>query len=151
MPDMRRARTLIDAAEQAASASDYAGAERLLREAVALQEAELGPLDPELANTFNNLGVICEIIDKPADAERFYQCAHEIAASVLAPDHPFVTPSGKSLADFHRAHGRPAAPARADAVVSMDLRPPAAAPVNRSSLPPLPVAALPTPAAPSVA
>ena len=120
MSETPAARPLIDAAEQAASAGDYAGAERLLREAVAIQQAELGPLDPELANTLNNLGVVCEILDKPADADQYYQKGYEIAAAVLAPDHPFVTTSRKNLDDFHRARGRPAAPPKVELVVLSD-------------------------------
>ena len=79
MPDIREPRSVIDRAEQAAAAGDYASAERLLREAADLQEASLGPLHPDLANTLNNLGVVCEITDKPADAERCFRRANEIA------------------------------------------------------------------------
>ena len=48
MPDTRDPRSVIEAAEQAAAAGDYASAERLLREAADLQEASLGPLHPDL-------------------------------------------------------------------------------------------------------
>ena len=70
MPDTRDPQAVIAAAEQAALAGDYAAAERLLREAAALQEASLGPLHPELANTLNNLGVVYEVTEKPDEAER---------------------------------------------------------------------------------
>ena len=49
----------MDAVEQAANAGDYAAAEPLLREAALLQEASLGPLHPDVANTLNNLAVVC--------------------------------------------------------------------------------------------
>jgi hypothetical protein len=105
MPDTREARSVVEAAEQAAAASDYAQAEQLLREAALLQEADLGPLHPDLANTLNNLGVVCEITDRPVDAERFFRRAYAIATAALAPDHPFVATSRKNLEDFCEARG----------------------------------------------
>ena len=107
MPETRELRTVIDAAEQAAVAGDYASAEQLLREAALLQEARLGPLHPDLANTLNNLGIVCDIRDKPEDAELCYRRAYAIAAAALEPDHPFVATSRKNLADFCEARGKP--------------------------------------------
>src|SRR5918996_750822 len=107
MPEPREPRSLIAAAEQAAGAGDYVSAERLLREAARLQEAELGPIHPDLANTLNNLGIICDITDKADDAERYYRKAYAIAAAVFHPDHPFVTTSRKNLMDFCEARGIP--------------------------------------------
>jgi hypothetical protein len=107
MPETSELQAVVDAAEQAAAAGDYAAAERLLREAALLQEASLGPLHPDLANTLNNLGVVCEITDKPVDAEAFYRRAHAIATAVLQPDHPFVATSRKNLSDFCDARGKP--------------------------------------------
>jgi Tetratricopeptide repeat/Protein of unknown function (DUF2914) len=107
MPESRDHRSVVDAAEKAAGAGDYGTAERLLREAAALQEASLGPKHPDLANTLNNLGIVCEITQKPEDAERFFRRAYNIAATALKPDHPFVTTSRKNLEDFCRARGKP--------------------------------------------
>src|ERR1700737_4052329 len=107
MPETRELRTVLDAAEQAAAAGDYAAAEDLLREAAILQEARLGPLHPDLANTLNNLGIVCEITNKPADAEVCYRRGHAIATAVLEPDHPFVATSRKNLKDFCEALGKP--------------------------------------------
>ena len=106
MPETRELRSVIEAAEQAAAAGDYSSAEQLLREAALLQEANLGPLHPDLANTLNNLGVVCEIVDKPADAELCYRRAYAIATEVLEPDHPFVATSGTNLRDFCEARGK---------------------------------------------
>ena len=108
MPEPRGAHSLIENAEQAAAAGDYASAERLLHEAVALQEQTLGPNHPDLANTLNNLGVVCEITDNPLDAEHYFRRAYTIATATLAPDHPFVATSRKNLHDFCAARGRPA-------------------------------------------
>jgi hypothetical protein len=108
MPEPREARTIIENAEQAAAAGDYASAEDLLREAAALQEQTLGPHHPDLANTLNNLGVVCEMTDNPIDAEHYFRRAYAIAIATLAPDHPFVATSRKNLHDFCAARGRPA-------------------------------------------
>ena len=107
MPETGDLQTVVDAAEQAAAAGDYASAEQHLREAALLQEARLGPLHPVLANTLNNLGVVCDITDKPADAELCYRKAYAIATAALAPDHPFVATSRKNLRDFCDARGKP--------------------------------------------
>lgn len=101
------ARAIIENAEQAAAAGNYASAEDLLREAAAPQEQTLGPQHPDLANTFNNLGIVCEITDNPIDAEHYFRRAHAIATPMLAPDHPFVATSRKNLHDFCAARGRP--------------------------------------------
>ena len=107
MPEPRDARSIIENAEQAATAGDYASAEDLLREAAALQEQTLGPKHPDLANTLNNLGIVCEMTDNPIDAEHYFRRAHAIATATLAPDHPFVATSRKNLHDFCAARGRP--------------------------------------------
>jgi Protein of unknown function (DUF2914)/Tetratricopeptide repeat len=107
MPEPREHRSIVEAAERAAASGDYVSAEQLLREAARLQEAGLGPMHPDLANTLNNLGVVCEITKKPDDAELCYRRAYAIAAAVLDPDHPFVATSHKNLLDFCEAQGRP--------------------------------------------
>ena len=53
--------------------ASHASAEDLLREAAALQEQTLGPDHPDLANTLNNLGVVCELADNPIDAEHYFR------------------------------------------------------------------------------
>ena len=107
MPEPREARSIVEQAEQAAAAGNYASAEDLLREAAALQEQTLGAQHPDLANTLNNLGIVCEITDNPIDAEHYFRRAHAIASATLAPDHPFVATSRKNLHDFCAARGRP--------------------------------------------
>src|SRR5262245_5922906 len=124
MPEPLEPRSIIDAAEQSAAAGDYASAEKLLREAAALQEATLGPFHADLANTLNNLGVVCEINDNPADAEHCFRRAFAIATAVLKPDHPFVATSRKNLRDFCEARGKridellPSSPAPTTAVAA---------------------------------
>jgi hypothetical protein len=108
MPEPRDARSTIEHAEQAAAAGNYASAEHLLREAAALQEQTLGPHHPDLANTLNNLGVVCEMADNPIDAEHYFRRAYSIATATMPPDHAFVATSRKNLHDFCTARGRPA-------------------------------------------
>jgi Protein of unknown function (DUF2914)/Tetratricopeptide repeat len=124
MPEPREARSIIEAAEQSAAAGDHASAEKLLREAAVLQEASLGPLHPDLANTLNNLGVVCEMNDNPVDAEHCFRRAFAIATTVLEPDHPFVATSRQNLRDFCEARGK-----------SFELLPSSPAPTTRLAEP----------------
>jgi hypothetical protein len=131
------ARSIIENAEQAATVGDYASAEHLLREAAAVQEQTLGPNHADLANTFNNLGIVCEITDNPIDAEHYFRRAHTIATAALPPTHPFVATSRKNLHDFCAARGRPVElPPSSPAVAAwLDAPAPEEAP-RRSSSPP---------------
>lgn len=106
MPESQEPGSFIAAAEHAAAAGDYASAEHFLREAAFRQEADLGPLSPDLANTLNNLGVVCEMRQKAQEAEECYRKAYEIAAASLDPHHPFVETSRKNLSEFYKAQGR---------------------------------------------
>ena len=107
MPEARELRSVIEAAEQAVSVGDYVTAELTLREAAALQETQFGPFHPDLANTLNNLAVVYERADSPAEAELCYRRAYAIATTALEPSHPFVATSRKNLEDFCTARGRP--------------------------------------------
>ena len=105
-------------------AGDFAAAARHLRDAVALQETELGPSHPDLASTLNNLGVVCERTGDDDEAERCYRRACEIVTAAFPPEHPFVETSRQNLAAFCASHHvpleRPAAapPARATAAAA---------------------------------
>ena len=135
MPQPHDTRSIIESAEQAAAAGNYSSAEKLLREAAALQERTLGPHHPDLANTLNNLGVVCEMADNPIDAEHYFRRAHTIATTTLAPDHPFVVTSRKNLHDFCAVRGRPAELRQSPPGVAawLDAPPPRAAPPRESS------------------
>ena len=98
---------MLEAAERAAIGGDLASAEELLRKAASLQESELGPLHPDLANTLNNLAVVTEKTGRPGDAEAFYRRASAIASASLPADHPMVAASRQNLEDFCRARGLP--------------------------------------------
>lgn len=117
MPHVPDLQSLLSAAEQAAAAGEHASAERLLREAAALQEAHLGPLHPDIARTLNNLAVACEMADNPVDAEHYFRRAYVTAKAVLDPDHPFVATSRRNLEEFCAARGKPVKLAAPAAVV----------------------------------
>jgi len=137
MTEPREAGSIIENAAVAAEAGDYPSAEKLLREAAALQEQTLGPQHPDLANTLNNLGVVCEITDNPIDAEHYFRRAFTIATATLAPDHPFVVTSRKNLHEFCAARGRPVELRPAPPGVAAWLEAPAqrAAPVREAPSP----------------
>src|SRR5512147_2868869 len=107
MTDVLDPASMIAAAQEAAAAGDFANAERLLREAAAIQEATLGSEHPDLATTLNNLAFVCERTNKIDEAERGYRRAHAIAVASLGPRHPFVATSIKNLVDFCAAHDIP--------------------------------------------
>ncbi len=138
--------TIVRGAEQAAERGDQVGAERLLRQALALQETTLGAQHPDVANTLNNLAIVCEMNNKLADAEACYRRAHAIATANLPPDDPFVAISRDNLAEFCAARGVPLVqtpPAQAAAPMPPGAPPPvkqtpAADPRGASPATPLP-------------
>jgi hypothetical protein len=107
MTDVLDPAPLVEAAQQAAAAGDYSEAERLLREAAAIQEVSLGSLHPDLASTLHNLALVCERANKFDEAERGYRGAHAIAVASLNPGHPFLGTTLKDLVDFCAAHEIP--------------------------------------------
>src|SRR5262245_8741435 len=102
---------ILDSAERAMSAENYASAESLLREAARQQTKSLGPTHPALASTYNNLGIVCEKANKLDDAGHFYQQAFVIASASLDSEDPLVVTSRQHFTDFCRIHGMVDAPA----------------------------------------
>src|SRR5262245_16534212 len=107
MTQQQDARHMLDRAERAATAGDLASADELLRGVARIQEEELGPLHPNLANTLNNLAVVAEKAGRPDDAETFYRRSAAIAAASLPADHPMVVESRQNLEGFCRERGLP--------------------------------------------
>ena len=135
MPEPHDVRSIIENADQAAAAGNYAAAEDHLREAASLLEQTLGPHHPDLVNTLNNLGVVCEMTDNPIDAEHYFRRAHAIAAATLPPDHPVVETTSQNLHDFCAARGRPEElpPSPPQVAAWLDAPAPRAAPSRESS------------------
>lgn len=105
MDEVLSAQSLLDAAAAAAARGDVTVAEATLREALALQEASLGPVHGDLVATLNNLAVVCEWLDQPDEAERLYLRAHLVADSLFAPEHPDVATTRRNFEDFRHARG----------------------------------------------
>jgi tetratricopeptide repeat protein/DUF2914 family protein len=110
MSELQDADHMLEVAQQAAIADDLASADELLRSAARIQEAELGPLHPDLANTLNNLAIVAEKTGRLGDAETFYRRAVAIASASLPVDHPMIAASRENLEDFCRARGLPIDP-----------------------------------------
>jgi hypothetical protein len=134
------ARHMLDRAEQAATAGDFASAAELLREAARIQEEQLGPLHPDLANTLNNLAIVTERTGSATEAEALYRRAVSIAAAALPSDHPMVVESRQNLEDFCRARGLSI---DAPAVMTTAAAPPASAEPRSEPGPPATIAAQP--------
>ncbi len=117
MPEPQNVQQLLEEAKRAADTGDLASADALLQDAARIQEAELGPLHPELANIVNNLAIVAEMEGRLGDAEVYYRRALGIASASLPPDDSIVASSRKNLDDFCREHGLPFEPAPAAAPI----------------------------------
>jgi Protein of unknown function (DUF2914)/Tetratricopeptide repeat len=130
MPELSEVTGMLEAALRAATGGDLKSADELLRGAARIQEAELGPFHPDLANTLNNLAIVAEKMDRPSDAEAFYRRASAIASASLPADHPMVVDSRRNLEDFCRARGVAIDPmagttvSASDAALGLDAFPP---------------------------
>src|SRR5678810_1036467 len=107
MPKVHDFRAIVQGVEQAEARGDHVTAERLLRQALSLQEASAGPNHPDVANILNNLAIVCELNGKITDAEACYRRAYAIATSNLPANDPFVTTSRENLEQFCTARGIP--------------------------------------------
>jgi Tetratricopeptide repeat/Protein of unknown function (DUF2914) len=116
---------MLEAAETAANAGDLAAADDLLQRVARIQEAELGPHHPDLANTLNNRAIVAESTGQLEDAEKFYRRAVAIASASLPADDPMVASSRKNLEAFCRDRGLPI---EAPPVTALSAEPTAAEP-----------------------
>jgi hypothetical protein len=132
LSDAPQVRSLTELAEAAAAAGDCIAAARHLRNLADLQEGELGPAHPDLANTLNNLAVVSERAGDLDGAEAAFRRAEAIARIAFAPDHPFVTTSKRNLREFCEAHRRSLELAAVAASPDAPAEPAAPAVVQRS-------------------
>ena len=73
---------VIQAAERAAEPVTTPRRKSFCARPLASRRASVGPRHPDLANTLNNLGIVCEITGKPDDAEQYFRRAVSIAQNV---------------------------------------------------------------------
>ena len=97
----------VGEAERASSEGDHARAEQALRRALWMQEARFGVVHPEVANTLNNLGVVCDILGRPDEAEFLYRRALGLARTTLPAEHPYIATSLENLSALYKTQGRP--------------------------------------------
>src|SRR5688500_14769907 len=128
MSDKQNARSLLEQAEHAATAGDLSGADELLRNAARMQEAELGPMHPDLTSTLTNRAIIAEKTGRLGDAETFYRHAAAIASASLPRDHQMVADSQKNLDDFCRDRGLRVEAAAASSIGPLPTTEPASGP-----------------------
>lgn len=80
---------------------DYAAAERHLLAALRTAE-EIGPEDPRLALSLNNLALVYHAQGRYDEAEPVYQRAITITERALGPGHPNLAASLGNLAELYR-------------------------------------------------
>jgi tetratricopeptide (TPR) repeat protein len=100
-----RVTSLNDQALSLESKGDFAGAEPLLRSALAIAEKTLGPDHADTAGTLNNLASLLESKGDYAGAEPLYRRALAIAEKTLGPDHPHTATSLDNLAGLLASKG----------------------------------------------
>ena len=84
MLELEEIATTLGEAAQATSAGDLASAEQALRRALRLQEAQLGPVHPDVTKTLNELGAVCHTLGRFDEAEFLYRRALGIARRTVS-------------------------------------------------------------------
>jgi tetratricopeptide (TPR) repeat protein len=85
---------------------DYAKAERLFQQAIAIYEKALGPDDPIVAMPLNNLAGLYEAQRDYAKAEPLYDRSLAVREKAFGPDHPEVALALENLASLYRSTNR---------------------------------------------
>jgi hypothetical protein len=93
---------------QALDTGHFTQVETLLRQAHELGPKHLGPKNPDVATSLNNLGLLYQAQGRYADAEPRLQQALAIREKVLGPEHPDVATSLNNLVALLRATNRDA-------------------------------------------
>jgi tetratricopeptide (TPR) repeat protein len=84
---------------------DYAQAELMYRQALAIREKALGPDHVVVANSLNNLASLLQAEGDYVGAEPLYRRALAIEEKALGPDHPYVAVTLNNLASLLQAEG----------------------------------------------
>src|SRR3954462_8580474 len=100
MSESESVKDLLAKAESAAAAGDLQSAGQLLQAVARNQERELGPMHPDLANTFNNLAVVAEQTGRPDDAGASVRGAVGCAPASLRAEVRWGAAPRQNLEDF---------------------------------------------------
>ncbi|HJZ32155.1 MAG TPA: tetratricopeptide repeat protein, partial [Hyphomicrobiaceae bacterium] len=84
----------------------YPEAEPLYRRSLAIREKVLGPGHPDVAQSLNNLALLCRNQGRYPEAEQLYRRSLAIRETALGPDHPSVANSLNNLAELYQGQGR---------------------------------------------
>jgi len=84
---------------------DYATAEPLFRRALEIREKVLGTDHPDTAESFNNLGTLCERMKNYPEAERLLQTALLVFQKARGPSDPTIVPILNNLALLYKDMG----------------------------------------------
>ncbi len=84
---------------------EHAGALPMLREALALRQAQLGPDHPTTAASMNGLGTLLRDLGELDEAAELLQRSLEVRRRQLGDDHPQVATALNNLALLHRSRG----------------------------------------------
>ena len=85
--------------EQQRTMRRFAGSCRFVfNKALALQQAALGPVHPEVASTMNNIAIVLRSQGKADDALALYRSVLSIQEAALGADHPDVATSLNNMA-----------------------------------------------------
>jgi len=105
-PGDAEAARLAARAGEALRRGEYAEAETLHHQVVAIHEKTLGPEHPTTATSLSNLGNVLYLQGKHAEAEKVYVRALAIREKQLGDNHPDVATSLNNLANARQELGR---------------------------------------------
>ncbi|WNG24810.1 tetratricopeptide repeat protein [Cystobacter fuscus] len=105
---LRAAAVLLSLGNARADLGQLRQAEAAYREALALQEARLGPRHPDVALSRNNLGSVALDAGHLDEARAHFEAARELWEAALGPEHPKVASALHNLGHVelrqHRVH-----------------------------------------------
>jgi tetratricopeptide (TPR) repeat protein len=96
--DLKEAEVLNRKVIELYNAGQYAEALPLAQRALSIREKELGPDDPDLASSLENLAALYSTQERYADAEPLYKRSLAIRERILGPEDPGLAPSLNDLA-----------------------------------------------------
>jgi len=102
---LRRAALLSNLAGIHLSAGEYAEGRASLEQAIAIQEAALGPEHPGLARSLNNLATIDASAGDYEQAKQLHERALALWQEALGPEHPLVAGALTNVANDHLVTG----------------------------------------------